>query len=758
MWAVLTCLKTEHDLKLVVVAAIVCVVTVFAAMRVQKRLRGMSDGTFWLWAPISGLCFGAGVWATHFIAMVAFDENLPIHYGEALSLVSLGIAVTGVSAGAIIGARAKTAWACLLGGAVQGASILAMHFVGVLSVRTSLMIGWSSPYVASAIAIGLIAGVGATIANRKLKGLAGWTIPSAIMILGILGLHFTAMTAVQVSPDMVTTFDDSMSREVLATMAAIIGLMSVVGSIFLFLSETLGHASSLKAIDAGFRSVPAGLAMFDADGGLEVWNDAYAQMMEPYGAKLKVGLTRDEIVKALLVRGDTGLSESSRETWMAAEKNRESSDYPEWELPDGTWRRAQIAPADNGRSVTILTDITDQKKAADRLAEALARAEAASQAKSDFLANMSHEIRTPLNGVLGMAQVMAADELSPRQRERLEIIKDSGVALNTVLNDILDLSRVQAGKLILADEPFDAVSLANDIVAAFHGAAEAKGLSLEATIDGDCPAGWRGDALRIRQVLSNLVGNALKFTDKGDVRLRVVEEAGRLVFRVSDTGIGMEADQIPGLFEKFSQADATATRRYGGTGLGLAICQELVGLMGGAISAVSTPGAGSCFTVSLPLARAEVDLGVRRVEPDQSIEAEAGLAVLVAEDNPTNQKVIRSMLEPLGADVTVVDNGQAAVEAFRSGDFEIILMDIQMPVMNGVEAVRAIRRLESAAGAPRTPIVAVTANVMTHQVEAYRAAGMDGCVAKPITLPALVGAIEAALEGQNDGQAAESAA
>jgi signal transduction histidine kinase/CheY-like chemotaxis protein len=392
------------------------------------------------------------------------------------------------------------------------------------------------------------------------------------------------------------------------------------------------------------------------------------------------------------------------------------------------------------------------RKLAGRLVLAKEAAETADEAKSAFLANMSHEIRTPLNGVLGMTQVMEADDLSPAQRERVGVIRESGKALLAILNDVLDLSKVEAGKLQLEPTEFYMGELATAVCSTFEGSAAARDLTLACEISPEARGVWVGDALRLRQILSNLVSNAIKFTHAGGVTLRVGHDDGEgLTFAVKDTGIGIEAGQIPQLFQKFNQADASTTRRYGGTGLGLAISRELVELMGGHLEVTSTPGEGSCFSFRIVLPRGRsAPLEAAAVEPVEA--PDQALRILAAEDNPTNQLVLRALLQPFGAEVLVVEDGAAAVEAFDASRFDLVLMDIQMPVMNGVEAAVAIRRIETNSGRARTPILALSANVMTHQVEEYRAAGMDGCVAKPIELDKLMAAMDAALGG-GEGEA-----
>jgi signal transduction histidine kinase/ActR/RegA family two-component response regulator len=393
--------------------------------------------------------------------------------------------------------------------------------------------------------------------------------------------------------------------------------------------------------------------------------------------------------------------------------------------------------------------LLDRSRTALRQARARAQhnefaAESANAAKSTFLATMSHEIRTPLNGVLGMAQAMAADELSERQRDRLSVVHQSGEALLAILNDVLDLSKIEAGKLELETLEFELSDVARGAHSAFTALANKKGLSFALDIE-QARGRYLGDPTRLRQILYNLISNALKFTEQGEIHVTAVRTGQILEIAVRDTGVGISQESLGKLFTKFDQLDSSTTRRFGGTGLGLSICRELAQLMQGEISVESELGRGSRFAVRLPLVRVGRERATAGVEEARAELPPMALRVLAAEDNAVNQLVLKTLLHQLGVDPSVVENGAQAVEAWNEGEWDVILMDIQMPVLDGLGATVQIRAREQETGRRRTPIVALTANAMSHQVEQYRACGMDGFVSKPIQAADLFEALSRAV-------------
>jgi PAS domain S-box-containing protein len=402
----------------------------------------------------------------------------------------------------------------------------------------------------------------------------------------------------------------------------------------------------------------------------------------------------------------------------------------------------------------VILDISERRRMEEDLREAKERAEQAAAARATFVANMSHEIRTPMNSILGFTDVLLDGDLSPQQRHQLDTVRSSGRALLRLLNEILDTAKLEKGAVELEQRDYNLLSLIDELSSTLGAAARAKGLRVDVHYDPSLPASLRGDELRVRQVLTNLLDNAIKFTEHGSVTLCARAQGERLHIEVRDTGIGIAPERLAAIFEPFTQADASVTRRFGGTGLGTTICKQLVELMGGTIHAESEPGQGACFHVALPLVLAQKNTPQQRVRTAAVLPP---LRVLVADDVPQNLELLQLMMARRGHTVTGVADGAAAVELAAREQFDLILMDYQMPVMDGLAATRAIREQALANGRARVPVVAMTASVLPEHRRASVDAGMDGFATKPIEWQALSHEISRVLGLASQAQAAATA-
>ena len=394
----------------------------------------------------------------------------------------------------------------------------------------------------------------------------------------------------------------------------------------------------------------------------------------------------------------------------------------------------------------------EMTRKAEELAEALSRAEEATLAKSQFLAMMSHEISSPMNGVIGMTTVLLDSDLTAEQREAAGIVKNSADALLTIINDILDFSKIEAGKLGVEEIPFNLRQTIEETIALITAAVQGKGIKLVHSLPPDLPKIVNGDPGRVRQILLNFLSNALKFTERGEIAVTVAiveSDADKMLFRIAvkDSGIGLASETQSKLFQSFTQADLSTTRKYGGTGLGLAICKRLAELMGGEVGLEIAVGAGSTYWFTVRLARAEDEIAAcaigcvataARTVPNNG---QHFGRILVVDDNIVNQKVAVKLLQKLGYQSDVANNGIEAVNAVNQLTYATVLMNCQMPEMDGYQATGEIRRRESAGNAC-TPIIALTANAMDGDMEKCRAAGMDDFVSKPIRIEELTAALE----------------
>ena len=738
MFAVITCLQ-DHDLRLVAVALLVCLAASAAAFGFKAQSRRARGEVRNLWLGLTGLVAGAGIWSTHFISMLAYQPSLQIAYDPVVTLASLVLAIAGMG---LAFALPVTRWRGLgpiSGGVVAGLTIAAMHYLGIAAIHADFDASLAPAWVIASILEGVIGATAAFVVRKRLRGAPGWVGATLLLWLSVGGLHFTAMVALKMTPDPRYFMPvDPVGRGVLAMATLVLASLVMGAASALYWAERLGQRATISGLAAPLNAVPMGVAFYDTAERLLACNEAFARLAEEIGAATRPGATRRSAFEAARAAGWFKASDSEMERLFASA--RKGPFHREVGLPDGRWFTLELFPCADGGSVVGLVDITHAKARAQALADARDAAEAASQAKSAFLANMSHEIRTPLNGVLGIAEVLRRGDLSPQQRQLVETMCDSGELLKELLTDLLDLARVEAGAIELRPEPVDLRALVDSVSDLFSSRAQQKGVTLSAEF-GPGAADWVAcDPLRLKQVIVNLVNNAVKFTQAGEVVIALDRDGALLKFEVRDTGEGFDEAIKADLFKRFRQADNSATRRHGGAGLGLAICEEYVRMMGGEIDCESQLGVGSTFHFTLTLPSIASPIAASR--------AAAAVArnptlfrVLIVDDDAVNRQAMAAMLEHAGMEFAEAEDGRAGLDLAIGGGFDAVLMDIQMPVMDGLEAIRRIRAWERDGGG-HVPIYIVSANGLEEHVKAGIAAGADGHISKPISFGQILGVLE----------------
>ncbi|WAC60998.1 ATP-binding protein [Brevundimonas sp. SL130] len=734
---ILYCISNDHDWRVALLAVIVCLAGMGSAFRFIDRAR-ITDGARRRRLAISGGLMGAmSTWATHFIAMQGYVGAGDLTYDPALTLASALVIVVGVGLAIFVSLPGNDRMRRVLGALVAISGVAAMHYLGMAALRAPVALSWNPELVVASLVGGMAIG-GTTAFFHERGSLRRLAVTAAGASLAIVVLHFVGMAAITVTPDPSVSAQTGLAHDAMRTIVFILALSIVGVGGGLVLRAYTARAGALGHIREAVEAMSDGLGFYDADDRLVLWNARYAEVNPELAPFLKVGMTFREILQIGINEGRYDEAIGCEEAWIAERLRvrRQGSSTIEQQVGGDQWLQIQDRRTPGGGTVTVCNDITALKRDAQALREARDAAETANVAKSQFLANMSHEIRTPLNGVIGLSQALSKTDLTPEQHEMLDLMQASGRTLQTLLSDILDLARVESGKLELTDDAFELEVAVREAAQLYAENARQKHLGFHVDVDVEEGLWIRGDVVRLKQVLTNLISNAVKFTAKGFVGLTVqrgpdASGTPTLRFTVEDTGIGFDAATRERLFSRFEQADGGITREFGGSGLGLSICRQLAEMMGGDLDCESEPGGGSAFMLTIPMTVCD--------KPAQSEPKTAGgphdglgaVRVLVADDHPTNRRVIELILGQTMADIFTVENGAEAVEAFRTQDFDLVLMDMQMPVMDGLTATREIRLHEAAMGGARVPIVMLTANAMPEHVAAGRAAGADQHLAKP---------------------------
>ena len=753
MSSILGCISTAHDLRLVALAGVICfVVSLLACCLFSFAVRA-ARGPRLMWLAAAAVAGGSGFWATHFVAMLSYQPGLLMGYDPAMVLAAWGVSVLGVGLAFLLLSMSTQVWLRLVSGVMFALAGAAMHYVAMAAFRTQGTISTDLRHVALSLVVGVATMLAVCAGVRRLYRWSDRLLGALAMTLSICAVHFIGMTAVHVTPDPRIVLNAGLIPPAyLAVSVTGTLLLAVSMATLAMLIHTRTNAGALSRLRDVIEAMPTALAYHDAQDRAVIWNRRYEEGSRRNGLALTPGLPYAQSVWASVRAGLYPSAVGQETEWVEAHLAARAENFESRAVEryrGGRWLRFDERRTRSGGIVSVSTDITDLKLSSERLAEALNRAEAADRVKTEFLSNLSHELRTPLNGVVGLTDVLASTELTAPQRQVVDAIFASAQSLTDLIASMLDFSDLQSGGTGLKAEPLDPGEMVQEAARLFAPAALAKGLRLNVDVRSRPGLQAVGDRARLRQVLISLLSNAVKFTEAGVVNITLDAEEGdlehRLRFSVADTGIGFDGAQADRLFTQFEQGDGSMTRRFGGTGLGLAMSRQIAELMGAELTANSLPGHGATFTFTVALDSAPdaaplqaSPLGQTLVPEPASAGDEPPLRVLLADDHPTNRQVVELILAAADAAMTSVENGAEAVEAFQHGRYDLVLMDLQMPVMDGLTAMRAIRDYEISAHLPRTPMIALTANVLAEHVAASIAAGADRHMGKPITAARLL--------------------
>lgn len=741
-------LEGHHQAGLMLLSVLVAILASIFALQLATLARSAPTPAARRIALFSGAgTLAGGIWAMHFIGMLAFQLPMAVSYDPLLTLFSVIPALlASVIALGILSARDQTLATISLGGVLVGAGIGTMHYTGMFAMNMDALLYYDPLRFGISIVVAIVMAMFALWIHYGMRRTLNLSTGVSLMLAGtgmggaIATMHYTGMAAAQFVATEQARLQLTDANALLAvgigfTVLALCLLVAASNGAIRYrelLNQVRNNESRLRAI---LDTAVDGIITINDQGIVQSLNHA-AETMFGWRAADIVGRNvrllmpdpfsndHDQYLQNYLRSSDARIIGIGREV-VALRKD--GSQFP-IRLGIG-----ETAINDKPLFVGFVTDITERKHLEDTLKSAKEQAEKAVEAKSAFLANMSHEIRTPMNAIIGFSELLLDTPLNDQQYRHSRTIHRSARSLLRLLNDILDSAKLERGAIELEETPFSLLALCEEIIEVLQLQADAKHISLQLHYEAEHDT-YLGDPLRVNQILLNLMSNAVKFTDQGGVDLRVsTDENQHLVLAIRDDGIGIAPDRLDAIFAPFSQADAGMSRRFGGTGLGTTIALQLARLMDGDINVESTLGVGSTFTVRLPLPVTQSTL-----PQQQTMNRITGtLNILAVDDVPENLELLQLTLRNNGHQVDTAENGEQAVALYRQHRYDIILMDVQMPVMDGLQATRAIRDYEQQHQRPPTPVIALTASVMDGDRQAARDAGMNGFAGKPLDWQAL---------------------
>lgn len=750
-------LAGHHHPGLVLLSVLVSIFSATMALQTAQLAREAETTLLRQIALSTGaIALGGGIWAMHFIGMLSFELPTQVRYSAGLTLLSFLPACAASWLALSLLARNKVTFIRLiLSGSLVGLGIGAMHYTGMAAMQTSAQMLYDPVLFTLSIALAAILAifslwVGYGMQRLPLNPIARALASGILMGLAIAGMHYTGMQAVHFFGEASAATNGMLLSNSAASLAlsAFTIMMTAPVTLFNGLLRSRSQYRQTEEIrlrlNAILDTAVDGIITIDSRGRIMSFNHSAERL---FGWKLSEIVGRN--INMLMPEPQKSQHDSYLQNYLSSgiPKIIGSGREVVGLRKDGSLMPMRLAV---GRVnlpnellfVGFVTDITARHELEASLREAAERAEQATAAKSTFLANMSHEIRTPMNSIIGFTELLLQRDLGATERTHLNTIRQSSLSLLRLLNDILDTTKMEKGSVTLEAIDFSLKGLAMQIESTLRLSVQAKQLTLTTHYPEDMPEHFCGDPLRVLQVLTNLVNNAIKFTQQGSIDVVFSYENGAIHIQVRDTGIGMTSEQIAAIFSPFIQADASISRRFGGTGLGTTIARQLAELMNGRIEVESAPGRGSIFHVYLPL-----PIGQQRNETsDSTLPALPTLNVLLADDVPQNRELLSLLLHNHGHQVTPASNGDEAVKKFMAAHYDMVLMDMHMPGTDGLQATQLIRQYERTNGRRHTPIIALTASVMEADKHAARQAGMDGFATKPLEIPQLFEEIARLLE------------